>query len=530
MSDDVTQNDVAPTTNTDPPRDAASARAAGIGARLDFEPVAQEIVDAVIEVTDFKVATITVREGDRCRRLATAGLADGRIGMTTPFEQWAVLLQEDWRRGATSYLVPPEAPARWADIPDLAPSDDPNAWTADHGLVLPLRDYDDAIVGFIAVDEPRSELLPDAATIEQLEGFARQAEASFVNARLYALARRQADTMAELFNVAKAMATTADLDQVVPRIIQAMVNRYDAMEVTVGRVIGEEIEIRINGVATHGLTETRVVRLGGAVLELCDQLEVAGTVVINDVAQRPEIAAWLTPGTAALLAAGVEDHDNRTVTLSVSSDRAAAFDAEDEAFLRGLLDITVVAMRNADLYQEARFAAERDALTGLRNRRMFWSTVQAMLATAAEDHPVTLAVVDIDDFKLLNDLHGHDAGDRALLHVASRLESGVRETDAVFRIGGEEFVLVLPGTAATGAVTALERIREAITRSRLDVAAVTVSAGVASTTSPQVTPDVLFAAADAALYRAKRAGKDRVEIAEPLRLGAPAADLAPPPG
>ena len=510
-----------------PPSGGGASRAAGLGPGLDFQPVAQEIVDSVIEVTDFKVATITVREGDRCRRLATAGLADGRIGITTPFEHWAVLLQDEWRRGANSYLVPPEAPARWADVPDLAPSDDPNAWTADHGLVLPLRDYDEAIVGFIAVDEPRSGMLPDDTTIEQLEAFARQAVASFVNARLYALARRQADTMAELFNVAKTMATTADLDQVVPRIIAAMLNRYDAMQVTVGRVIGDEIEIRVHGPATGDEAETRLVRLGGAVLQLRDDLERSGTIVINDVSQRPEVEAWLTPGTAALLVAGVHDDDHRIVTLSVSSDRAAAFDSEDEAFLRGLLDITVVAMRNADLYQEARFAAERDALTGLRNRRMFWSTVQSVLTAAAEDHPVTLAVVDIDDFKQHNDVFGHDAGDRALLHVAARLESAVRETDTVFRIGGEEFVLVLPGTSASGAVVALDRIRDAVGRTRLELDTVTISAGVATATSPAITGDELFAAADRALYKAKRAGKDRVEVAAPLQPEA-AVDLAPP--
>ena len=527
MSEDVAENPVTPPAQSQPPPADAAARAVALGARLDFEPVAQQIVDAVVDVTDFKVATITVREGDRCRRLATAGLADGRIGITTPFEQWAVLLQEEWRRGANSYLVPPEAPAQWADIPDLAPSDDPNAWTADHGLLLPLRDYEAEIVGFIAVDEPRSGLLPDDTDIEQLEVFARQAEASFVNARLYALARRQADTMAELFNVAKTMATTADLEQVVPRIIQAMINRYDALQVTVGRVVGNEIEIRVHDADGSGETDTRLVRLGGAALELREELERSGTIVINDVSQRPEVQAWLRPGSAALLAAGVHD-EHRTVTLSVASDRTAAFDAEDEAFLRGLLDITVVAMRNADLYKEARFAAERDPLTGLRNRRMFWSTVESMLGTASAAHPVTLAVVDIDDFKQLNDAHGHDAGDRALLHVAGRLESGVRETDAVFRIGGEEFVLLLPGSCAEGAVVALERIRNSIGRTRLEIQAVTVSAGIAVATSPRITADAMFAAADAALYRAKRAGKDRVEVAPPLDPHAAAVDSGPP--
>jgi diguanylate cyclase (GGDEF)-like protein len=506
---------------TNTPGDDVTVRAAAIGVRLDFEAVAQDIVDAVVDVTDFKVATITVREGDRCRRLATAGLEDGRIGMTTPFELWSVLLDDRWLRGTQSYLVPPEAPAQWADVPDIDPSDDPNAWTADHGLVLPLRDYEASIVGFIAVDEPRSGLLPDDATIARLEAFAREAEASFVNARLYSVARRQADTMTQLFDIAKTMATTFDLDQVVPRIITAMTNRFDALEVTVGRIVGDEIELRRK---LHDADEvdTLTVLLTGPVEALHTELRRHGSIVINDVSQRPELESWLTPGAEALLAAGIQDEEHRTVTLSVASGRTAAFDHDDVEFLRGLLDITVVAMRNADLYEEVRFAAERDPLTGLRNRRMFWSTVAAMLATAGDDHPVALIVIDIDDFKRLNDHHGHEAGDRALRHVAVRLESGVRETDAVFRIGGEEFVLVMPGTDAQGAVTALERIRSAVGRSRLDLPDVTISAGVAVATSSEATGDDMFADADAALYRAKRAGKNRIELADSVGGGVPA--------
>nr|MBA3372891.1 GGDEF domain-containing protein [Euzebyaceae bacterium] len=171
-----------------------------------------------------------------------------------------------------------------------------------------------------------------------------------------------------------------------------------------------------------------------------------------------------------------------------------------------------VAMRNADLYEEVRFAAERDALTGLRNRRVFWRQLRQALEQATGDRPVALAVIDIDDFKAVNDRHGHDVGDRTLVHVAGRLEGGVRETDSVFRIGGEEFVILLPDTGSKGARAVLERIRTSVKRSRLDLPAVTISAGVAVAPLDAATADELFNAADAALYRGKRAGKDRVEV------------------
>ena len=488
-------------------------RAAAIAARLDFESVAQQIVDAVVEVTDFRVATITVREGVRCRRLATAGLADGRIGMTTPLEHWSVLLNEEWRVGSASYLVPPEAPARWADVPDLAPSDIPNAWTADHGLVLPLKDPAGEIIGFVAVDEPRSGLLPDEPTIERLEAFAREAQAAFVNAHLYAAARRQADAMEQLFEVAKAMATTADLQQVMPPILHAMNKRFEAVRVVVGRLLDDHFDMRLMGRLPDGGIETAQTQLAGPLQLMGEELRVNRTLVVNDLHDRPDLQPFLVPEARALLAAGAVDEDERVVALAVLSDRAGAFDAQDEAFLRGLLDITIVAMRNADLYEEVRAAAERDALTGLRNRRVFWTLVESTLARATQDQPVCLAVVDIDDFKQLNDAHGHDAGDRALIHVAMRLEAGARETDAVFRIGGDEFVVVLPGANAEGAAVALERIRGSIGRTRLDLPEVSVSVGLAVAASPDVTGDDLFAQADAALFRAKRAGKSRIEMA-----------------
>ncbi len=485
---------------------------ADLARRLDFESVARRIVDAVTEVTDFRVATVTVRDGDRCRRAATAGLAEGRIGLITPFERWTALLNPAWRCGGISYLVPPEAPAQWADIPDIPPSDHPDAWTAAHGLVLTLLDDRDDIVGFLTVDEPRSGRLPDAATVETLEVFARQAQVAFVNARLYALANAQAATMAQLFEVAKTMATTSDFDEVVPRIVTAVRDRLDAYEVTLVRAMGGSAELRrCRGDADDVTTLT--VPVTGPLQRLADALRATGSLLIDDVGDRPDLARWLTPGTRTLMVAGKVANDELAVALAVTSDRPAAFGERDAAFLEGLLDITVVAIRNANLYEEVRFAAERDALTGLRNRRLFWSTLHEALDDASRRRPLALAIVDIDDFKQVNDQHGHDVGDRALRHVAVRLEGGIRETDSAFRIGGEEFVLVMPNTSADGARTVLGRIAQSVKRSRLDLPTLTVSAGVAVAPHDAVTADELFSAGDAALYRAKRAGKDRTEFA-----------------
>lgn len=128
--------------------------------------------------------------------------------------------------------------------------------------------------------------------------------------------------------------------------------------------------------------------------------------------------------------------------------------------------------------------------------------------------PLSLIVLDADHFKDYNDRHGHLAGDDALRCLARVIRINVRQDDMCFRYGGEEFVVVLPGQDRTHAVVVAERIREAYFRSSISNldAAVTVSLGVAEFREGD-TPEILLARGDAALYRAKERGRDRVELA-----------------
>jgi diguanylate cyclase (GGDEF)-like protein len=180
-----------------------------------------------------------------------------------------------------------------------------------------------------------------------------------------------------------------------------------------------------------------------------------------------------------------------------------------------LVSQSVMALENARLHRIVERQALADGLTGLANRRHAEKALAAELARAERfGGPLSIVLGDLDDFKAVNDRHGHPVGDTVLCEFARLLDSTVRDVDVAGRWGGEEFVLVLPGTDAEGAVRLAGRIRALLEdRTLLTPEGVpiriTASFGVAGYEEGSGVDD-LVAAADAALYDAKRAGKNRV--------------------
>lgn len=161
--------------------------------------------------------------------------------------------------------------------------------------------------------------------------------------------------------------------------------------------------------------------------------------------------------------------------------------------------------------------AVTDALTGLHNRRYMAGQLQAFVSRAAlGGEPVSVLVLDIDHFKAVNDGFGHDAGDEVLREFAVRLATNVRAVDLPCRLGGEEFVVVMPGTDMEDARRIAERIRRDVgsTPFRVmggrELLTVTISIGVAACAGPGDTPESLLKRADEGVYEAKAAGRDRV--------------------
>lgn len=164
--------------------------------------------------------------------------------------------------------------------------------------------------------------------------------------------------------------------------------------------------------------------------------------------------------------------------------------------------------------ESLRRAVSTDHLTGLANRRAFFEAAQIETARCRRQGlPLAVVVFDADHFKAVNDGHGHAAGDRVLRHLASTLAASFREVDVVARLGGEEFVVLMPGAGAREAEAAAQRACELLRRQPADLGgsaiSCTMSAGYA-TLQPDDDVDGLLQRADAALYAAKAAGRDRV--------------------
>jgi diguanylate cyclase (GGDEF)-like protein len=196
------------------------------------------------------------------------------------------------------------------------------------------------------------------------------------------------------------------------------------------------------------------------------------------------------------------------------------FTPTEREVLRYLAGQAAVSVENIGLHERVAEQAVTDELTGLANNRHFRDWMARETERLGRfGGELSLVLLDIDDFKRVNDTYGHLQGDRILETVGRVLQLESRGVDEAARYGGEEFVLALPETPKQGAVEVAERIRERIAATEVegvdgnDPIAVTASIGVATMPGDGLDPQGLVAAADTALYEAKRSGKDRVVAA-----------------
>jgi diguanylate cyclase (GGDEF)-like protein len=347
-----------------------------------------------------------------------------------------------------------------------------------------------------------------------------------LEAKIEEVERKRAELAETIRRVGDALATGLDRDGVVALAVRTAV---DACEADAGRALPLERD---------GFQESRAGRLDDGLVDAIADAERRAFEVRAEVGHellepidgdaapaRSRRAARGRVGNVHALAVpmrGLLDPPAPEYLGALSiARRARPFTREEEELLEYLAGQAVVSIENASLHATVERQAVTDELTGLANVRALGSILEREIERARRfDGSLALIMVDLDRFKQVNDEHGHQQGDEVLAAVAAVLRELSRDIDAPARYGGEELAVVLPQTDSDGAAQLAERMRERIEALRVphvdgrDPLRVTASFGVAALPENGWDRESLIAAADAALYRAKRAGRNRVERAE----------------
>ena len=221
-------------------------------------------------------------------------------------------------------------------------------------------------------------------------------------------------------------------------------------------------------------------------------------------------------GLRAGAAAPVHVHGQLWGAIGIALRRAEVLDAEVLARLAEFAGAVATSISSTEAWRALSDLATIDALTRLPNRGAFYEELNRAVHAAVRDgHPLSVVMFDIDRFKEINDAHGHGAGDRVLAATAARMARITRADEMLARLGGEEFGLLLPGADGLEAADAAERLRSAIAAGDVDGLNVTASAGIYTASDLSVTLDDIVGCADAALYEAKRSGRNTTVVYDP---------------
>jgi diguanylate cyclase (GGDEF)-like protein len=265
-----------------------------------------------------------------------------------------------------------------------------------------------------------------------------------------------------------------------------------------------------------GLSTDSLWRLERWAQECKDRLG-EGPIVIDDLSTVPSLTELtmdqlLPLGSAC--AAPLIFRDRLQGTLVALAPGAEMFLPQDVRALEVYAGHAAIALTNARLVGQLEREAAEDPLTGLANKRSFELAYTGELNRAfREDGSIAVVALDVDNFKEINDRYHHSFGDQVLMAVAQAVRSAVRAYDTVARIGGDEFVMLLPGANAEQASSVAERARALVAEIELPEGELSCSAGVAAIKGTELHASEILDAADAALYTAKRMGRNRTELA-----------------
>ncbi|MBZ5597413.1 MAG: diguanylate cyclase [Acidobacteriia bacterium] len=378
-------------------------------------------------------------------------------------------------------------------------------------LAVPLMVRDE-VVGVL---DCQSENLDhfDKETIDLLTLFSTQASMALQNARLYSLERRRASQLEAINTIAQQMTAVLGLKELLSKVCLLIQEAFHVSHVSVLLKEEEELVLRAHhGTFTARYPEGGRLPAGG----LFGQAVATGKTLIENIVSQDPDHIVLYPETQARMCIPLVSFGQTLGVLALDSAKAGAFHASDTQSLESVADICATAIQNAHYVERVKQLAYIDGLTGIFNRRFFEMRIAEEIERARRfGSGMAVIMVDIDQFKRLNDEFGHLLGDEVLRQVSSLFHQQLRKFDVVCRYGGEEFAILLSQTNPQHALAVAEKLRRLVETWQFPGVPrpVTISAGVATYPDHGSTRDELVKASDAGLYAAKQAGRNRVFLA-----------------
>jgi len=442
------------------------------------------------------------------------------LGQVRGVEEWECLLDERFcRRGA--YVVP-AGEFDWTTvddssyIPAVEPGIGEDAWHPEDALFVPMRHSDGHLVGILSVDEPASRMRPGDEELDVLVALADHAALAVESAQEAAETARHQLALERLLAVSARLPAEPVADEIL-RAVCAGVS--DALGFRNVLAVLRDAHGRLEPRAAVGWTTEQVTGNGPVFLREVEGLidpafEIEGCYLLPANEAQRRVPTRKLSYSSELNGRGprawnhhwllVPLHDSLGEVIGIlwadePEDRLLPSHDKLQA-LRVFANQAAAAIVTSAHLRELRFLADHDPLTRLLNRRAFVERLDGEVARATRyNRTFGLVLCDLDDFKELNDRFGHQAGDEALQEFARTLQSALRKGDDAFRIGGDEFALLLAEATDHDAREVVRRITE-------QAGAVRASFGVASCPDHAHDPQTLFRLADTALYEAKRNG------------------------
>lgn len=374
----------------------------------------------------------------------------------------------------------------------------------------------------------------NANTVRVLELITDRLSAAITNARLYEDSKNSAKELSVSFTIAQSLISTLELGDVLKQILTVIKDTFGYTNCAILLIDKRKNKLYIK--AAHGYTNyvTKSIRLDIRRNQgITSQVAATGKMLYAPDVFKVPFYVMGKRSVRSEAAIPLKIRDEVIGVLDIESDKLNAFSEKDLRMFSVFATQAAIAIENARLYDETKVLSLTDGLTKIANRRHFDIMLESEVRKAhGYSRAISLAMLDLDNFKHFNDRYGHQAGDRMLINIARTLNDSVRDTDFVARYGGEEFTIIFPETSNEPAIRVAERIRRSVENRAIYIKgmgkkSITISVGVA--TYPYNAHDVaeLVYHADKAMYRAKMLGKNRVETIMPPVISVNP-DLNPP--